>query len=120
MVLRKYMCCSCSHVFSSSIEPKFCPLCGKSEFSHPDTKARRTALEYIEQVKQDQEVMLAMWNGYERQYAVVENMMQLLRQYKKRGIITDDEIPKIVKPKLADKLREYRAEMKGEKEDGIR
>ena len=56
-----------------------------------------------------------MWNGYARQYAVVENKMQLLRQYKKRGIITDDEIPKIVKPKLADKLREYREETKGEK-----
>lgn len=117
--MNRYYCQSCGmeHIFSHP--PKFCPDCGNMNTMVKDNrKARETALRKIDELKtEDIPAMESIFSSYMAQRVAVEVKMQTLRTYKRRGIVSEEEMPVLERPRLQEKLAEYRR-LKGETEDG--
>lgn len=113
-VILQWKCEKCGTVFTLADSPKFCPVCGCGDFINAaeHKKAKQTA----EKICHELSVMIpeieAAWNKYAQLQARYEEKVQTLRQYKHRGIITEEEIPKPNKKQVQTLLREIRANKK--------
>ncbi len=88
---RKYKCNDCGERFNS--------------------RSLSRAQEAIERCEELTQRMEPLWEEYVKLAAEREDEIQILRQYKRRGIIRD--YPHYQKPKLAEALSNYRKEKAG-------
>lgn len=109
----RYKCLDCDKEFKMDSKIMYCPYCASvhiEDMQH--IQAKNTAKAKIIDLLQLQEKMNQKYSEYAELYAQSESLLQVLRCYKKRGIITNEEIPVLNKPKLADALKEYRSKKK--------
>ncbi len=112
-----YRCSACGKIFKDETKPHFCPRCGGSGvLLRYGSKSRETALRYIDEIREQHDEAMYFWRAFAKRYAVVEDKMQTLRVYEKRGIISGDDIPKLKRPSLSNALKEYRAKKNSEGE----
>lgn len=71
-------------------------------------KAREYAEKQIARLNELKPEIEEALERYAELYGEMEAIRVTLRQYKRRGIIAESEIPAIEKPSLSEKLREYR------------
>ena len=116
MASRRYVCDDCGARFGCSGVAKFCPSCGGAWVRADRERAKDRAQKYIAECKELVEKAEAAFNAYAEIYCEYEFRVQTLRQYKKRGIITDEQIPRMGKPHVAEKLKEYREKRKEQDE----
>lgn len=106
-----FCCVACGKTVKDTVKPNYCPKCGKSELRYYyDSRSRETALRYISEIQERYRDALMFWKAFAKRYAVIEDKMQILRVYEKRGVISSEEIPSLDKPSLSSALKEYRAE----------
>lgn len=109
--MNSYYCISCGGSFKALQEPNFCPVCGKSDLRKGTYKAIETAFSTIADCIELSKELAEAWENYIKLLAVYEDKMQLLRVYKKRGIIKEEEIPRYADFKskgIAQAVKEYR------------
>lgn len=120
ITLIKYICSNCNKGFTTDSQVSYCPHCASSNIEVAEhAKSRQTAKEKTLELLRIKEQMDEKYAEYVSLYVQAESILQVLRQYKHRGIITDEEIPSLKKPKLADALKEYRQKQKGGKQNII-
>lgn len=111
----KYSCQKCGNSFSASKLPKCCPFCLSEDVQY-DGCSRKTALALIEQADQLTAQIDVLLEKYKSLYLERECILNKLRSYKHRGVISDDEIPKIQRWNMQGELAEYRRKRKQESE----
>lgn len=110
-----FRCSSCGAGFRLAQKPQFCPFCAsRSVTAHG--KALETAQRLIAECNEKAEKMEALWSEYVSLLTGYELNMLTLRTYKKRGIITDDDMPRYEKKSLKQSLAEHRK--KGDERNG--
>lgn len=102
-----YVCTNCKEIFSATKKPKCCPFCS-SENLICEGKSRKTALALIERSNQLTTQLDDLMEKYKPIYLEREIALNTLRVYKQRGIITEEEMPKIKKQNIQKELAEYR------------
>lgn len=107
----KYICKECAEMFTATKKPKCCPFC-LSENIRGDGKSRQTALALIERSNQLTAQLDELMEKYKPIYLERECVLNTLRVYKQRGIITDSEMPKIKSYNIQKELAEYRKKRK--------
>lgn len=107
----KYVCEKCEEKFSATKKPKCCPFC-LSENIRGDRKSRKTALMLIKRSNELTAQLNELMEKYKPIYLERECALSTLRVYKKRGIITDAEMPKIKNHNIQKELTEYRKKRK--------
>lgn len=106
--MKQYICNNCNQRIRLAKVPVCCPFCC-SELIFPDNeKAKKHALNKIEELKSLLPEIDSAWNSYVKVNAQREDIMQTLRQYVKRGIIDKLDIHMIEKKQLSIALKEYR------------
>lgn len=117
--MNRYLCDSCGASFNFAIAPSFCPICGKeSSVSRDMRKAKATAQRLIAELNgEDIPVLESLHAGYIAQLAKINAKLETLRQYKKRGIVAQEEMPVVVLKSARDALKEYREQRREEKRD---
>lgn len=119
---KQYKCLACGASFKTEFDARLCPQCGSSDvrldLDHYQ-KARDTAVELIEKHNSLMKKALKKFDEYQELYAEVELVRSTLRTYKSRGIISDEEMPSIVRPKLSDRLIKKRNSKKGDKDESV-
>lgn len=109
MEMFTYRCSACGKIFKDETKPNFCQCCGRPEvFLRYGSKARETALRYIDEVRKLHDEAMIPWRLFAKRYAIIEDKMQVLRVYEKRGVISSDEVPKLRRPSLSEALKGYR------------
>ena len=106
-----YVCNNCMGKFSAPQKPKCCPFC-LSENLRGDGKSRATALKLIKRSNHLTDILNELMEKYKPIYLERECALNTLRVYKQRGIITDDEMPKIKCQNIQKELAEYRKKRK--------
>lgn len=106
--MKNYLCGNCGASFRLASKPNYCPACGADRVLRNDLKGRKYALEQAARLLELKPQLEKAFGEYAELYGEMEAIRITLRQYKRRGIITESEIPVIEKPNLAEKLREYR------------
>ena len=114
----KYVCQKCGSSFSANKQPKCCPFCLAEDVQY-DGSSRKTALDLIAQADQLTAQIDVLLEKYKSLYLERECFLNKLRAYKHRGVITDDEIPKIKRWNMQKELAEYRRERKEKKEKNL-
>lgn len=73
-------------------------------------QARARAELAMERIRAMEPTIQTAWEMYVRTWAAYEDEMQVLRQYKRRGHVTEDEVADVtlVRPKLSEGLKKYR------------
>ncbi len=107
--MEKYICRSCNSEFRIGVKPSVCPACGSDNiYNVSHLIARETAVQLIEELNELKPKLETAFSAYAQLYGRYEAIRITLRQYKKRGIVSEDEVPVIEKPLLREKLKEYR------------
>lgn len=121
----KYRCncgnCGYSDVFEVDVKPRFCPQCGDGGIAvaAEKTKARITAEDRMIEMDELRPRLEAAWNEYWDLRVAYEDRLQFLVTYKRRGIVSDEELAEYRvndldrRRDLNAALKEYRAR-KGE------
>lgn len=109
----EYICNDCKEVFAATKKPKCCPFC-LSEKLICNGKSRQTALPLIKQCNQLTAQLDELMAKYKPIYLERECILSTLRIYKRRGIITEEEMPKIKRENIQKELAEYRKKRKEE------
>ena len=107
----KYVCNNCNETFSAAKKPKCCPFCLSENF-RDDSKSRQTALALIERSNQLTAQLEELMEKYKPIYLEREVALNTLRVYKRRGIITEEEMPKIERQNIQKEISEYRKKRK--------
>lgn len=112
--MNRYLCDSCGASFNFSVVPSFCPICGKeSSVTRDMRKAKATAQRLIAELNsEDIPVLESLHAGYIAQLAKINAKLETLRQYKKRGIVSPEEMPVVVLKSAREALKEYREQRK--------
>ena len=110
----KYCCVDCLEEIKIKTKPNFCPYCGSQKLQLM-SKQRETALKLIAELENLKEEHNRILSDYAEIRAEIEYRAVSLRQYKKRGVISADELPVFEKPKINEYLKEYREKRKTEK-----
>lgn len=108
--MKTYICESCGSSFRLAEKPNFCPKCASSNVRPNTIKAEKYAEAQIARFEELKPKMEKAFDEYASMYGEMEAIRVTLRKYKERGIITEEQIPKLVMPKLSKKLAEYRKE----------
>lgn len=106
--MRKYVCRNCGFTITHNHKLQFCPNCGQAALTTDHAQARKYAEECISRCRKLAPRLEAKYAAFMALYVAYEDDMQVLRKYKERGIVTEDEMPTLFKPRLADSLKEYR------------
>lgn len=107
-----FKCSDCGAAFRLAQKPRFCPYCASPNvIAHG--KALETARKLIAECNEKVEKLEVLWSEYVALQASYELNMLTLRTYKKRGIITDDDMPCYKKKSLKESLAEYRKKKGG-------
>ena len=104
----KYLCMACNTSFNYSAQPKFCPNCGGQDIQRDHGKAALRAREGIAKCRSLLPEVEARYQYFMEVYVEYEDTMQMLRVYKKRGVISAADLPSVFRPKLADSLKAHR------------
>lgn len=88
-----YKCRNCGYAVRLPKVPKYCPQCGSNEISKSNDRARTTALKLIDECNDIIAKLEPLLNETVVLQNELEQRMQTLRTYKRRGIITANEIP---------------------------
>ena len=104
--MKTYKCRNCGKGFRLATNPLFCPFCGGNKIEI-NVKARETASQLIRECEELIRILDPMWDEYVGILAMYEIKMRTLRSYKKRGIVSDEELPRHEKRHLRDALMEY-------------
>ena len=107
-----YFCGNCNESFSAPKKPKCCPFCLSENFKYYG-KSRKTAMELIEYSNQLTAQLNELMEKYKPIYLERECALNKLRVYKQRGIITEEEMPKIERQSVQKEISEYRKKRKG-------
>lgn len=111
--MMKYKCLDCYKEFKTDSRVAYCPHCASSHIEDVrHIQAKNTAKEKALELLKLKEKIDEKYAEYVSLYVQAESLLQVLRQYKHRGIITDEEIPVLNKPKLSEALKEYRKKKK--------
>lgn len=102
-----YVCNNCNETFSAAKKPKCCPFCLSGNFIH-EGKSRQTALALIERSHQLTAQLNELMEKYKPIYLEREVVLNTLRVYKRRGIITEEEMPKIERQSIQKEISKYR------------
>lgn len=114
---RQYVCTDCGFSMYCKDEPVYCPKCGQATLTTDNVRAWKYALVCKSRCQELLPELEAKYADFMETYVVYEDSMQVLRQYKKRGILSDDDLPTLFKPRLADSLKEYRRKKREAKDD---
>lgn len=106
--MKQYICNNCNQRIRLAKAPVCCPFCCSERIFPDNEKARKHALNKIEELKNLLPEIDSAWDSYVKVNAQREDIMQTLRQYVKRGIIDKSDIPVIEKKQLSVALKEYR------------
>lgn len=106
-----YVCQNCNETFSTAKKPKCCPFCLSANFIH-EGKSRQTALALIKRSNQLTAQLEELMEKYKPIYLEREVALNTLRVYKRRGIITEEEMPKIERQSIQKEISEYRKKRK--------
>lgn len=107
-----YVCNNCNETFSAAKKPRCCPFCLSGNFIY-EGKSRQTALALIERSNQLTAQLNELMEKYKPIYLEREVALNTLRVYKQRGIITEEEMPKIERQNIQKEISEYRKKRKG-------
>lgn len=89
----RVQCNVCNNEFNFKEVPKFCPFCGSSGVERNMKKQRATALSLIKEYNDLVEQMTSFMAEYNRIIKRDKEIRALLRSYKHRNVITDEELP---------------------------
>lgn len=106
--MKQYICNNCNQRIRLAKTPVCCPFCCSERIFPDNEKARKHALNKIDELKSLLPEIDSAWDSYVKVNAQREDIMQTLRQYVKRGIIDKSDIPTIEKKQLSVALKEYR------------
>lgn len=106
---KKYYCPDCKVTFSSSVEPRFCLHCGSAKVQRDMQAARAKADALLKSVQHLTSEIEQVWEMLIPLLAERADKMNSLRQYKTRGVITQEEIPTIERMNLGEAMKAYRA-----------
>ena len=111
----QYRCHSCGMSTRLPEEkiPGYCPYCGSTDIDIDREKARETAGRMIAECNEILRELKPAHDKYISILARYELNMQTLRCYKKRGVVSEDEMPhwkKTLLPSEMKKLRNARKE----------
>lgn len=109
----RYTCSDCNETFSAAKKPKNCPFC-LSENLRYDGKSREKAIELIEYSNQLTSQIEELMEKFKPIYLERECALNTLRVYKQRGIITEEEMPKIERQNIQKEIVKYRKKRKVE------
>lgn len=109
----KYVCRNCAETFSSTKMPKYCPFCLADNIGYAG-KAREKALEKIDKVNKLTAQIDDLMQQYKPLYLEREYLLGTLRTQKHRGIITEEEMPKIKRYQFEAGVSEYRKKRREE------
>lgn len=115
---KKYVCMDCGRRLIYAEEPKYCPNCGGANMVLDRRKSRVHAENCIAKCQEMLPALEASYAEFIQDYVAYEDLMQTLRVYKNRGVVTEEELPKLFKPTLSQSLKEYRASKGEKKENG--
>lgn len=101
----KYICNYCNHKFISKIEPTECPHCKSTNIELAINKSIESMINRYNELAVE---MKELMDKYTPLYLETYCINNILRVYKRRGLITEEEIPKFEKPKLEAQVAEYR------------
>lgn len=107
-IVNLYRCRNCGSVCRSENKNLFCMNCGSIKIKRYGKKARENAIQIIAELEELNERLVPLWEEYIELSAQREDRMQTLRVYKKRGIISDDEIPRYKNETMRNALASYR------------
>ena len=105
----RYYCNKCGKTFSTDAQAKCCPYCMNTDIE-PTGKA--SALKMLEKYNELDAAMNELIDQYIPLYLEAETIRATLRTYKARGIISEAEMPKKVRPQIQARLSEYRKNRK--------
>lgn len=116
--------CGRTYELEMGLKPVFCAKCGDRNItvSPVKTKSRVRAEEAMNHMDQIRPRLEKAHRVYVELMGEWEFEMQILRQYKKRGIVTEDEVASYMQDnfdtkKISEALRNYRENRKKENED---
>lgn len=109
----KYCCNNCQSEIKIKDKPVFCPFCGGQDLSLI-SKQRETALKLIQELEELKEEHNRILDEYCKIRAEIEYRSVNLRSYKRRGIISAEEIPVFETPKVSEYFKEYRQKKRKE------
>ena len=112
----KYSCQKCGNSFSASKKPKCCPFCLSEDVQY-DGCSKKHADKLIEQAAELTAQIDVLLEQYKSLYIERECILNKLRSYKHRGVISDDEIPKIQRWNMQGELAELRRKRREEKKN---
>ena len=103
----EYVCKDCNSCFSTLKQPNCCPMCASLNIT-PISKARSTAMRLIDECNEITKQIDDLMSKYTELYCERETRLNTLRVYKRRGIVSDTEVPHIKRQNLQAQLSEYR------------
>lgn len=106
--MKQYICGNCGQRVRLTNTPVCCLFCCSKNIFPDNEKAKKHALNKIEELKNLLPQRASAWDAYVKISAQCEDILQTLRQYSKRGIIDKSDIPTTDKQHLAAALKEYR------------
>ena len=114
--MMKYVCQKCGNSFSASKMPKCCPFCLSEDVQY-DGCSKKYADKLIEQAAELTAQIDVLLEQYKSLYIERECILNKLRSYKHRGVISDDEIPKIQRWNMQGELAELRRKRREDKKN---
>ena len=112
----KFRCKKCFTDIEMNSQPNFCPNCGSNEIIRQRTPARITCEKKIAELENLLPKVEKAYKEYFNLYIQAVDIYTYLRQNKKRGNVTEDEIPHLKKPNINKSLSEFRKQRREEKE----
>ena len=105
----RYSCNSCGKLFSTDAKAKCCPYCMGTDV---EPTGKTSALKMLDKYNSLSAQMDELIEKYIPLYLEAETIRATLRTYKARGIISEAEMPKKVRPQIQARLSEYRKNKK--------
>lgn len=114
----KFICTRCGTVLSMDSTAQYCPSCGYGGMVkyHNNTKSSTTANRLIAELESMKPEVESAYKAFLEKVAPYDQKMYTMWQYKQRGIIAEEDMPKLDLMSRGEALRKYRTCLKEGKE----
>ena len=109
MASKKYVCSDCGAGFTFSWEPSYCPKCGSADIGPDREKAKARMQKSVDRCWELLPQIEEAFSEYIWLVGEYEDNLQLIRQYKRRGVKLGATVHTLWKPKINNVLKAYRA-----------
>lgn len=112
----KFICEHCGKEGRMPASARFCPYCGAESLEIKYSKGEQTAYALISELEAVKPEVEAAYKAFLEKVAPYDQKMYTLWQYKQRGIIAEEDMPKLELPRRGEALKKYRTCLKEGKE----